>query len=230
MKVLAVVPARGGSKGIPLKNLVLIAGKPLLEWTLAAARGCPLIGRTVVSTDHAGIADYAEKVGVSVVSRPPELAQDATPTAPVLQHAWNWARSQGYDADVVMTLQPTSPLRESHHLSQALELFARYPEADSLVSVQQVPHQFGPEALIQVDGVWGVPIATDPILRRQDKPQYWARNGAAVYLTRSQHVAHFVWGGRTLVFPMDKVASLDIDDKEDLTIAEAVLLARHRSV
>lgn len=230
MNVLAVIPARGGSKGIPLKNLAPIAGKPLLEWTLVAAKGCPLVGQIVVSTDHPEIADCATKAGVTVVERPAELAQDATPTAPVLQHAWNWARSRGFSADVVMTLQPTSPLRESHHLTQALELFERYPEADSLVSVQQVPHQFVPEALMRLEGVWGMPLVADPILRRQDKPRYWARNGAAVYLTRAERVGDYVWGGRTLVFPMDKLASLDIDDREDLAIAEAVLLARNESM
>lgn len=226
MKVLAVVPARGGSKGIPLKNLAPVAGKPLLAWTLEAARGCAAIGLTVVSTDHPAIADCARKAGATVVERPEELARDTTPTAPVLLHAWEQARAGGFDADVVMTLQPTSPLREPHHLAEALELFSRHPEADSLVSVQQVPHQFGPDALMTVAGPWGSPAAASTILRRQDKPRYWARNGAAVYLTRARHLGSFVWGGRTLVLPMDKISSLDIDDAEDLFIAEAVLLAR----
>lgn len=226
MKVLAVVPARGGSKGIPLKNVAVVAGRPLLEWTLSAARECPLIGLTLVSTDHAAIAECAERAGAVVVHRPQELAQDTTPTAPVLQHAWEQAQSSGYVADVVMTLQPTSPLRESHHLTQAIELFSRHPDADSLVSVQEVPHQFGPDALMRVDGDWGFAMTESPTLRRQEKGRYWARNGAAVYMTRAHLLQKFVWGGKTLVLPMDKISSLDVDDPDDLYMADALLRAR----
>jgi CMP-N-acetylneuraminic acid synthetase len=182
-----------------------------------------------VSTDHPDVAACAERAGVPALERPAELARDSTPTTPVLLHAWKWAKSEGYEADLVMTLQPTSPLREARHLAEALQLFERHPEADSLVSVQQVPHQFGPEGLMRVDGLWAFPLNSDPVLRRQDKPRYWARNGAAIYLTRAEKLAEFVWGGRTLAYPMDKIASIDIDDTEDLAIAEALLLTRRGS-
>ena len=223
MKVLAVIPARGGSKGVPLKNIAQIAGRPLLEWTIDVALACPGIGKIVVTTDHPAIAECANKAGVETVNRPAELAEDNTPTAPVIRHAWEQACKAGFKADVVMTLQPTSPLRRSDQLTQALELFSRYPEADSLVSVQCVPHQFGPEMLMKLSGPWAAPALSNYPLRRQDKPVHWARTGAAIYLTRAVNLHAFVWGGKTLAFEMDKISSIDIDDLDDLKIAEALL-------
>lgn len=223
MNILAVIPARGGSKGIPLKNTAPLAGKPLLAWTVEAAQSCPEIDWVAVSTDHDGIATCARDHGAEVIERPAELAQDNTPTAPVLVHAYEWALAQGRQVDAVMTLQATSPLRTSHHMGEAIKLFAAHPEADSLVSVQEVPHQFGPESLMQVNDIWGTPVSGNVVLRRQEKIQYWARNGAAIYLTRPARLKEYVWGGRTLVYPMDKLSSIDIDDSADLLLAQSLL-------
>jgi CMP-N-acetylneuraminic acid synthetase len=225
MRYLAVIPARGGSKGIPKKNVALVAGKPLIAWTIEAALECKLIEKVVVSTDSAEIAEVAKKYGAEVIMRPAELAGDSTPTAPVLAHALSVASEQGFTPDAIVTLQPTSPLRRSFHLSEAIALFEAHPEADSLVSVTQVPHHMGPASLMDVDGVWGTPTQSNPILRRQDKPAYWCRNGAAVYITKASRVGEYVWGGKTLVFPMSKISSIDVDDAEDLRIADALLKA-----
>ncbi len=224
MKVLAVIPARGGSKGIPLKNLVNLAGRPLLEWTIDVALACPGVDEIVVSTDHPKISACAMRAGVRVVDRPSDLALDSTPTAPVVKHAWDQVCLDGFTADIVMTLQPTSPLRRPDQLTQALELFSRYPEADSLVSLQRLPHQFGQEALMNVSGPWTAPVSVNTPLRRQDKKHYWARNGAAIYLTRAVNLCEFIWGGKTLAFEMDKISSIDIDDLDDLKLAEALLI------
>ncbi len=223
MKVLAVIPARGGSKGIPLKNIVPLAGKPLLSWTIEAALASRSIGLTVVSTEHPEIADYARKMGVTLINRPKEISQDDTPTAPVIFHAWEEAWRRGFEADVVVTLQPTSPLRRTEHIDEAVELFSRHPEADSLVSVQQVPHQFTPECVSSLDDCWLKGLGERRPIRRQDKAVWWARNGAAIYITRPKHLKHYVWGGRVLAYKMDKLTSVDIDDEADLTIAEAIL-------
>lgn len=225
MNILAVIPARGGSKGIPLKNIAPLAGKPLLAWTVEAAQSCPEIDWVAVSTDHDGIASCARDHGAEVIERTAELAQDNTPTIPVLVHAYEWALAQGRQIDAVMTLQATSPLRTSQHMSEAIKLFAAHPEADSLVSVQEVPHQFGPDSLMQVNGTWGTPVSENVVLRRQEKVQYWARNGAAIYLTRTARLKEYVWGGKTLIYPMDKLSSIDIDDEEDLMLADALLSA-----
>jgi len=223
MKVLAVIPARGGSKGIPLKNLVNLAGRPLLEWTIDVALACPGVDEIVVSTDHPKISACAVRAGVRVVDRPADLACDSAPTAPVIKHAWEQVCLAGFIADIVMTLQPTSPLRRPDQLTQALEMFLRHPEADSLVSLQRLPHQFAPDALMNLSGSWAAPASINAPFRRQDKMLYWARNGAAIYLTRAANLHKFVWGGKTLGFEMDKISSIDIDDFDDLKFAEALL-------
>jgi CMP-N,N'-diacetyllegionaminic acid synthase len=226
MKFLAIIPARGGSKGIPRKNVTMLAGKPLITWTIEVALACPLIGKTVVSTDDEEIASLARKLGAEVVMRPAELALDVTPTRPVLIHAEAETRKAGFAADAVVTLQPTSPLRTIRHLTEALNLYLAHPEAESLVSVTRVPHHMGPEALMEIEGAWGKPVSSSAPLRRQEKPQHWCRNGAAIYVTKLECLKDFIWGGKTLVYPMDKLSSVDVDDREDLLIAEALLLLR----
>lgn len=225
MGTLAVIPARGGSKGIPLKNIAIVGDKPLLAWTIEAALGARHIDRTVVTTDHDGIAKIAEEAGAEVVMRPFDLADDTAPTRPVIEHAWREMERRGYRAELIATLQPTSPFRKAHHIDSAIELMERRPEADSLVSLQKIPHQFSPESLMTTDGAYTHSLDEAPVLRRQDKLTYWARNGAAIYLTRSNCISKFVWGGAVLAFPMDRVSSIDVDGEEDLHIANALFLA-----
>lgn len=224
MDVLGIIPARGGSKGIPRKNIRLLAGKPLLAHTLEAARASRL-SRVVVSTEDAEIAEAARALGGEVLQRPASLAEDDTPTLPVLRDAWE-RLGGGFQA--VMTLQPTSPFRTAAHIDGALELFARHPDADSLVSVVRAPHNMTPSSLMRMgeDGClsnWQE--AGQAPLRRQDKPVLWARNGAAIYITRSDRLAEYVFGGRILAFPMSKLESIDLDDWEDWRLAEALLAA-----
>ena len=223
MKILGVIPARGGSKGVPLKNIAPLAGRTMLDWTIDAAKEVDQIGLILVSTDHERIASCALSAGVGVVERPSELSGDSTPTAPVIGHAWEIACEQGFDADCVVTLQPTSPLRTGVHIREAIELFTENPDADSLVSIQRVPHQFNPELLMERHGVWTRQVSQSATLRRQDKPTYWGRNGAAIYITKAINLKRFVWGGKTLAYEMDKISSLDVDNAEDLIVAEALL-------
>src|SRR5215207_3892869 len=123
MNVLGVVPARGGSKGIPHKNLTLAAGRPLLAYTADAARGSRRLTRVVVSTDDPAIAVVARGLGLDVpFMRPADLAQDATPMLPVLQHADREMAAQGFHADAIVLLQPTSPLRRAVHIDDAVAL------------------------------------------------------------------------------------------------------------
>jgi CMP-N-acetylneuraminic acid synthetase len=223
MKILGVIPARGGSKGLPLKNIAPLAGRTMLDWTIDAAKEVEKIGLILVSTDHEKIASHAYDAGVGVVDRPPELGKDLTPTAPVIEHAWKTACERGFNADCVVTLQPTSPLRKGVHIREAIELFLSNPGADSLISIQRVPHQFSPVSLMERHGVWTNPVSEGLTLRRQDKPNYWCRNGAAIYITKSTNLRRFVWGGKVLAYEMNKVSSLDVDDEEDLIVAEALL-------
>ncbi|MDX1912528.1 MAG: acylneuraminate cytidylyltransferase family protein [Saprospiraceae bacterium] len=222
MKTLGVIPARGGSKGIPLKNIRLLGGKPLLLYTLEAAFASRL-DRVIVSTDHPDIAQVAHEAGAEVLIRPAELSDDHSPTLPVLQHALRYA---GSDYQAVVTLQPTSPFRTAEHINTALVMFNQHPEADALVSVVALPHQFHPMSVMEMRDGRLFPFMGNEtmVLRRQEKSALWARNGAAIYITRSERLGSYVFGGNLLAFEMRKTESMDLDDLEDWALAEALLL------
>lgn len=228
MRLLAVIPARGGSKGVPRKNIRPVAGRPLIAWTIAAARAARSLSRIVVSTDDAEIAAISRDLGAEVVMRPPELAADDTPTLPVLRHvAETLETAEGWACDAVMTLQPTSPLRTARHIDEAAALFAADASADSLVSCIPVPHIFHPRSVMRLDADGSLrPFLDGPLVtRRQDKEPVFARNGAAVYITRRERLGEYVFGGRLLCYLMDEANSLDVDSEDDLAAADRVLCA-----
>jgi CMP-N,N'-diacetyllegionaminic acid synthase len=142
--ILGVIPARGGSRGIPSKNLALLAGRPLLAYTADAVKASTRLTRTIVSTDDERIAECAKSLGLDVpFMRPSSLAADDVPMLPVLQHAIDTLKTDGFAADIVVLLQPTSPLRRGEHIDAAVDWLER-TAADSVVSVVEVPHQFNP--------------------------------------------------------------------------------------
>ena len=229
MRLLAVIPARGGSKGVPRKNIRPLAGRPLIAYSIAAAREASRVDRVVVSTDDAEIAAVARGLGAEVVERPPELAGDAAPTLPVLGHAVAVLEAaDGYRPEAVLTLQPTSPLRTARHIDEAAALFAADPLADSLVSCVAVPHIFHPRSVMRRDEAgYLVPYLPSPQpTRRQDKEPVFARNGAALYITRTGRLSEYVFGGRLIAYLMDEASSLDIDTEADFARAEAALKER----
>jgi CMP-N-acetylneuraminic acid synthetase len=227
MTVLGVIPARGGSKGIPGKNLRMLAGRPLLAYTIEAALASRRLSRVVLSTDDAAIAETGRGLGVAVpFMRPPALATDETPMLDVLLHAVRDLAGAGFGADVVVLLQPTSPLRRAEHIDAAVDLLES-TRADSVVSVVEVPHQFSPPSLLRLDGdqlhayVEG-PVAT----RRQDKPRVFARNGPAVLAVRTATLdAGSLYGADSRALVMEPRESIDIDVPWDLELA-ALALAR----
>ena len=134
MKVLSIIPARGGSKGIPLKNLVMLNQKPLLYYTVIASLKSKIINKTVVSTDNKKIGKVALKLGAEVVYRPKKLATDTTALEPVIEHILNYLnRHQNYTPDIIVILQNTSPLRTAKHIDEALTLM-RKQNYDSILS------------------------------------------------------------------------------------------------
>jgi CMP-N-acetylneuraminic acid synthetase len=226
--VLGVIPARGGSKGIPRKNLHVAGGKPLLAYTVEAARASRRLTRTVLSTDDPWIVRAGATLGVEApFLRPPELARDASPMLPVLQHAVGEMRSIGFAADAVVLLQPTSPLRRAEHIDAAVEMLAM-TGADSVVSVVEVPHQFSPASLMRMDGDRLRPFADGPlVLQRQDKPRVYARNGPAVLAVRTEQLARgSLYGEDTRALVMTAEDSLDIDSAWDLELLEFILSRR----
>jgi N-acylneuraminate cytidylyltransferase len=222
MKILGIIPARGSSKGIPRKNIKLLGGKPLIFWTIESSLNS-ILNRVIVSTEDVEIANISKHYGAEVLMRPMRLSQDTTPTLDVLQHILSQIDCN-YDA--VMTLQPTSPFRKTCHIDESIRLFEKNSEADSLVSVVQIPHQFSPNSAMVIDpNGWAVPhLENSPLItRRQEKPIFFARNGAAIYITRTNNIKEFVFGGNVLPYLMKKIESIDLDDLEDWILAEALM-------
>jgi CMP-N-acetylneuraminic acid synthetase len=207
----------------------MLAGRPLIDYAISAACGVPAVDRCIVSTDDGEIARIAEAAGAEVVMRPPNLARDDTPTLPVLQHVVQLlAERDGFACDAVITLQPTSPMRTARHIDEAIACFEADPNADSLVSCVEVPHNFHPNSVMKRDddGYLRPYLDQALLLRRQDKEEILARNGAAVYITRTRCLASFVFGGRLMPYMMSPADSIDIDSEADLITAERALLAR----
>jgi len=218
VEVTALIPARGGSKGIPRKNLALVAGRPLLAWTIDAGLGSRFVSRTIVSTEDEEIAAAARSLGAEALARPPELAADGTPMRDVIVHALEELGSP----DVLVLLQPTSPLRRAQHVDEAVELLLA-SDADSVVSVVEVPHRYRPGSLMALDGDRLVRLADDHAATRQEKPVVYARNGPAVLALRPDRIGADLYGGDCRLYVMEARDSLDVDDPFDLELAELLL-------
>ncbi len=212
MDVLGLIPARGGSKGIPRKNLAVLGGRPLIAWTVDAARAASELTRIVVSTDDDEIAAAA---GVEVLRRPAELAGDETPMLAVVRHA-----VAELGPDVVVLLQPTSPLRRAEHIDASVRLLLE-SGADAVVSVVAVPHRFAPDSLMDV--VDGRVVPRGRAGTRQEKELVYARNGPAVLVRRADLIGDDLYGGDVRPYVMDARDSLDVDDLADLELAEKLL-------
>lgn len=186
MRVLGIVPARGGSKGIPGKNVRLLGGKPLLVHTAEAALAARRLSRVVLTTDDEGIAEVGRGCGLEVpFLRPAELAKDDTPTLPVLQHAVAELEKTGDRFDAVCLLQPTSPFRRAGDIDGCIELLET-EGLDAVVSVLPVPPEHNPHWVYFRDGDGLLRLATgedQPIPRRQELPPAFHRDGS-VYVTR----------------------------------------------
>ena len=228
MKFVGVIPARGGSKSIPNKNLALCAGRSLLAYTAEAALAARMT-RVILSTDSPKIAATGRELGLEVpFLRPPELASDDSSMLDVLQHLQIWLVNSGASPDALVLLQPTSPLRQARHILEAIELFEK-SSASTLVSVTPVPHQFTPSSVMELDHGQLSPWLKNEaqILRRQDKSKLYARNGPAILIVRSDAIA----AGQLYAEPicgyvMTANNSIDVDDVDDLILAEALLKAQ----
>jgi len=220
MDVVGFIPARGGSRGVPRKNLALLGGRPLLAWTVDAARESETVARMVVSTDDDEIAAVASGLGADVVTRPPELAADDTPMRSVLDHAL----AELGPPEVLVLLQPTSPLRRSEHIDEAVRLLLE-SSADSVVSVVEVPHRYTPDSLMALDdGRLSAPVET--AARRQEKGRLYARNGPAVLALRPDRLGDDLYGGDCRAYVMRPEDSVDVDEPFDLELAEFLLARR----
>lgn len=202
--VLGVIPARGGSKGVPRKNIRMVAGKPLLVWTLEAANASRLLTRCVVSTDDAEIAQIARSHGAEVLDRPASLATDEASTAAVLEHAL-----KEIPAQTIVALNPTSPIRRPGLIDLCIERFMQ-TGADSLGTVHRdYSYEYGQQ-----------------MGRRQEIQPRMVDNGN-VYVLRAEVVRAGEWIGRRLAtVETSREEGVEIDEDFDLWLAEQVLMQR----
>jgi CMP-N-acetylneuraminic acid synthetase len=230
MRVLGVIPARGGSKGVPRKNVRLLGGRPLLQWTADAALAAERLARVVLSTDDLEIAEIGRACGIDVpFLRPAELARDDTPTLPVVQDVLRRLEEGGERYDAVCLLQPTSPFRSADDIDACIELLES-SAADSVISVLRVPAEYNPHWVYFRDGDGALQLSTgepQPIPRRQALPPAYHRDGT-VYVTRRDAVLEegSLYGARTVGYEMDPRRSVNIDTEADWDRAERMLEER----
>lgn len=223
---VGIIPARGGSKGLPGKNLRLLGGRPLIAYTIADARESGVLDRVIVSTDSEEIARTAREWGAEVpFLRPAELARDDTPTIPVLRHVLEELEArEGYRPDLAVVLQPTSPLRGPEAVREAVAKMAD-PRVDSVVSV--CPAEHSPYLMRRLEGERLVPAwHPDPLrqgLRRQELSPLYRLNGAVYIFRRERLMGADPYGDEVRALVMERWRSVDIDAEEDLLVAEAYL-------
>lgn len=230
---LGLIAARGGSKAIPRKNLALLGGRPLIAYTILAARQAASIDRLIVSTDDEEIAAVAREFGAEVpFLRPAALAEDLTPDLPVFVHALEWlGRHEDYRPDLVVHLRPTSPLRTPQHIDEAVAIMCQHADADSVRSV--VPPAESPFKMWRIEsGLLAplVPIDThrEPWnLPRQALPDvYWQNACVDVIRYRTIMEQRSMTGARIVPYVMSDATLVDIDTALDLRLAEMVIRER----
>ena len=228
--VLGLVPARGGSKGVPGKNVRALAGHTLLEYTARAARESGVLDRLILTTDSLEIADAGRRAGLEVpFMRPASLAADDTPMVPVIQHALAEIARHAWSPDIIVLLQPTSPLRRAEHIRRAVERL-KDTQADSVVTVNEVPLDHSPDYLLfrNADGTLRPFLPEGArITRRQDaRPAHW-RDGTVYAFWRTTLERYgSIYGDTCQSLVLDESESLSIDTVRDWKIAEERLLAR----
>jgi len=217
-----MIPARGGSKSIPLKNMKLVAGTPLVVRTIEVATTCGAVDRVVVSTDHQDITEASRLAGAEVIARPEELARDTSRTEECLLHVLEiLMEAESYGPDIVLTLEPTSPLRSPESIRRCVEMFAD-PDVDSVVSV--VPRH---ECMGFIrDGRFHY-LIDNQARRRQEREGMYAECGV-VYGTRTCVLkeTRSVVGGNVYAMVVDEVEALDINTPLDLQLADFMFSCR----
>jgi len=221
--ILGIVPARGGSKGIPKKNIKLLNGKPLIFYTIKEALKSKYLSKVVVSTEDKEIAKIAKKYKAEVIQRPKELARDETPTRDVVLHVLDILEARSYKPDVVVLLQPTSPLRKVNHIDSAIDLFL-HKSCDFLVSVCE--NKKPPYWYFRIEKEYLKPIlrCKHPENRRQELPKTYMPNGA-IFICTPEKLRKCLnhYNSRVIPYIMPSEESIDIDDELDFVLAELLM-------
>jgi len=217
LKIISLIPARGGSKGVPRKNIRLLAGKPLIAYSIEQSKASKLIDKTFVVTDDDEIASIAKKYGAEIIKEPAELAGDRCLLDPVLQHAVKSIEEKGYKPDFIVLLQPTCPLRKKDDVNNAVKKLLE-TKADSLVGV----YDFFPYFLWDEKDGLAISLNYNPEKRplRQEKKIY--RENGSIYIVKRDILMKKTCrlGGKIAMYIMDEDSSLDIDTEFSLWLVE----------
>ncbi len=221
MRVVAIIPARGGSKGIPRKNVKLLAGKPLISYPISAAKECKVIDRVIVSTDDDGISSAAAAAGAEIIRRPAHLAGDSVPTLPVLIHAVKELEKAGCKPDVIVLMYATAPLVKAAYVEEGVDMIIR--GCDSAVSVCEDTRNY---KLWKSEGKSYKPMFRKRINRQKTKTLY--RENGAFYVMNYDTLMKkkSITGRKTCLIFMKPEDSVDIDTPLDFILAEAIINAR----
>lgn len=228
-KTIALIPARGGSKGIPQKNIVNLAGKPLLAHSIHAAQAAQVFDAIYVSSDDAQILTVAETYGAATIRRNPKLAQDNSPTNPVIQEAIE--KQNLASDDIIVLLQPTSPLRTAGHIQASLKLYKEHQGCDALNSVCAADNKYL-YAYLGADP-YLTPAMPEylKISRRQDLPNIYLPNGAIyIFSVASFQREQAIPDTKVIAYVMPEAESIDIDTPDDLKRAELYFSQRQRDL
>jgi N-acylneuraminate cytidylyltransferase/CMP-N,N'-diacetyllegionaminic acid synthase len=231
-KILAIIPARGGSKGLSRKNIKLLLGKPLIGWTIEQAKACEYIDEIFVSTDSIEIAQVAEQFGVSVPElRPAKLADDTATSASFVIYTIEKLRKEGKFFDYIILLEPTSPLREVEDIYKSIEILLSVSEAEGIVGVCRVESDH-PDFLVEIDNNFLKPYReTMNVIRRQDLNQLYYFEGT-IYLSKIETFLEkkTFYHSKTLPYIVPKWKAFEIDDSEDWFIVESILEHKYRTI
>lgn len=223
--ILGLIPARGESKELPRKNVQLLSGKPLIGWTIEQALASKYLDKVIVSTDDTEIAQISKKYGAEVpFLRPNKLAKNKAKMIDVIIHAINWLESNGARFDLMMLLQPTSPLRTTKDIDNSVRLLFK-KNANAIVSVSQVDHHPYWSNILPSSGRMINFIKPEIMnINRQDLPEFFRLNGA-IFLSYCNHLKKqkTFFGKKTYSYIMSKEKSVDIDSKFDFKLAEFIL-------
>lgn len=225
-RVLALIPARGGSKGIKDKNIYPLCGKPLLAYSVEAGKQSRYIDRVLVSTDSPRIAEEAQRYGADVpFLRPERYAQDSSKTIEAVLHTVRWLEREDERYDILVLLQPTQPLRTSEDIDRALELYIRSGEIP-VVSVSEVKDHPLLVRTVGADGMLEHLLDRPSTIRRQDMPVFYRVNGG-IYINRIAELTEDTsFNDNPCPYIMERDRSVDIDDLADMALAE-YLIASH---
>ena len=226
-RTLGIIPARGGSKGVKRKNIRSVGGKPLIYWSIKAAQESKLLTNYFVSTEDKEIADVADSFGATILNRPHHLAGDQTPMIPVLQQLCVEAEKLHGRFDYVLLMQPTAPMRTARHIDGAIDLMSKHPDCDSLVSVYQVEDCHPSRMYTCKEGFLSKFYEEPAGSLRQDLEPVYHRNGA-IYLCKRDLLMtkKLLLEDLPLAFFMSKADSVNIDDEDDLKIADLLMHQR----